>query len=57
MMLLKNGYEKLVAKVDNIGISNFFKKTNDTDKSDSQKKSSDADKKVPNTSRLVKITD
>ena len=34
-MLLKNGYEKLVAKVENIDISKFFKKINDTGKSDS----------------------
>ena len=39
-------YDKLVAKVNNIDTSGFFKKTKyDTDKSDLEKKISDADKK------------
>ena len=39
-------YDKLVAKVNNIDTSGFFRKTKyDTDKSDLEKKISDADKK------------
>ena len=48
-------YDKLVAKVNNIDISGFVLKTKyDTDKSDLVKKISDADKKIPDTSKLVK---
>ena len=48
-------YDKLVAKVNNIDISGFVLKTKyDTDKSDLEKKISDADKKIPDTSGLVK---
>ena len=47
--------DKLVAKVNNFDTSGFILKTKyDTDKSDLEKKISDADKKIPNTSRLVK---
>ena len=42
----KTVYDKLVAKVNNIDISGFVSKTEyDTDKSDLEKKISDADKK------------
>ena len=49
----------MVAKVDNIDTTGFALKTAyDTDKSDLQKKTSDADKKKnPNTSDLAKKTD
>ena len=48
-------YDKLVAKVNNIDISGCVLKTKyDTDKSDLVKKISDADKKIPDTSKLVK---
>ena len=48
-------YDKLVAKVNNIETSVFLLKTKyDTDKTDLEKKISDADKKIPNISRLVK---
>ena len=51
-------YDKLVAKVNNIDISGFVLKTKyDTDKSDLEKKISDADKKIPDTSGLVKKLD
>ena len=47
--------DKLVAKVNNIDISGFVLKTKyDTDKSDLEKKISDADKKILDTSKLVK---
>ena len=50
----KTVYDKLVAKVNNIDTSGFVLKTKYTaDKSDLEKKISDADKKIPNTSRLV----
>ena len=52
----KTKYNKLVTKVDNIDTTGFFKKTTyDTDKSDLEKKISDAEKKIPNTSDLAKI--
>ena len=54
----KTVYNKLVANVNNIDTSGFVSKTKyDTDKSDLEKKISDADKKIPNTSGLVKKTD
>ena len=47
--------DKLVAKINNIDTSGFVLKTNyETDKSYLERKISDADKKIPNTSRLVK---
>ena len=50
-------YDKLVAKVDNIDTTGFVLKTTyDTDKSDLEKKISDADKKIPDTSDLSKKT-
>ena len=54
-MLLKRLYDKLVAKVNNIDTTRFVLKTTyDTDKSDLEKKISDADKKNPDTSDLAK---
>ena len=54
-MLPKKLCGKLVAKVNNIDISGFVLKAKyDTDKSDLEKKISDADKKIPGTSGLVK---
>ena len=54
----KTVYEKLVAKVNNIDITGFVLKTTyDTDKSDLEKKISDANKKIPDTSELAKKTD
>ena len=54
----KTEYGKLVTKVDNIDTIGFVSKTKyDTDKSDLEKKISDAEKKVPNTSGLVKKAD
>ena len=51
-------YYKLVTNVNNIDTSGFVLKTKyDTDKSDLEKKISDADKKIPGTSGLVKKTD
>ena len=51
-------YEKLVTKVDNIYTTRFvIKTTYDTDESDLEKKISDADKKIPDTSHLAKKTD
>ena len=48
-------YDKLVAKVNNIDTSGFVLKTKyDTDKPDLEKKISDSDKKIPDTSGLVK---
>ena len=48
-------YDKLVAKVNNIDTSGFVLKTKyDTDKSDLEKKTCDADKKIVDTSELVK---
>ena len=46
----KTVYDKLVAKVNNIDITGFLlKNANDTDKSDLEKKISDADKIITNT--------
>ena len=51
-------YGKLVAKVNNIDTTGFVLKTTyDTDKSNLEKKISDADKKNSDTSNLVKKTD
>ena len=48
-------YDKLVAKVNNIQTSGFVLKANyDRDKLDLEKKISDGDKKVIDTSKLVK---
>ena len=48
-------YNKLVTKVNNIDTSAFVLKTKyNTDKSDLEKKFSDADKKILDTSGLVK---
>ena len=58
MLLKKTVYDKLVAKVNNIDISGFVLKTKyDTGKSDFKKKISDAKKKIPDTSGLVKKLD
>ena len=51
----KTEYNKLVTKVDNIDTIRFVLKTKyDTNKSDLEKKISDAEKKVLNTSAFVK---
>ena len=51
----KTEYNKLVTKVNNIDTRGFVLKTKyDTDKSDLEKKISDAEKKIPNTSSVVK---
>ena len=51
----KTEYDKLVSKVDNIDTTGFVLKTTyDTDKSDLEKKISDAAKKIPDTSDLAK---
>ena len=51
----KTEYNKLVTKVGNIGTAGFVFKTKiDTDKSDLEKKISDAEKKATNTSDLPK---
>ena len=51
----KTEYKKLVTKIDNIATTGFVLKTNyETDKSDLQKKISNAEKKIPDTSCLVK---
>ena len=51
----KTVYDKLAAKVNKIQTTGFvFKTKYDTDKSDLEKKISDADKKVPDTNSLVK---
>ena len=50
----KTVYDNLVAKVNNIDTTGFvLKATYDTDKSDLEKKISDADKKIPDTSDLT----
>ena len=55
----KTVYDKLAEKVNNIDTSGFVLRAKyDTDKSDlDKKKISDADKKIPDTSGLVKKTD
>ena len=51
----KTEYKKLVTKVDNIDARGFVLETKgDIDKSNLEKKISDAGKKIPNTSALVK---
>ena len=51
----KTEYNKLVTKVDNIDTTGFVLKTTyDTDKSDLEKKISDAEKKIPDTSAFGK---
>ena len=51
----KTVYDKSVAKVNNIDTSEFVLKTKyDTDKSDLENKISDGDKKIPDTSELLK---
>ena len=55
-MLSRTVYDKLVAKVNAIDTSVFVLKY-DTDKSDLEKKITDADKKIPDTSGLLKKTD
>ena len=51
----KTEYNKLVTKIDNIDTTRFVLKTKyNTDKSDLQKKTSDAEIKIPHTSGLVK---
>ena len=58
VLLKKTVWDTLVAKVNNIDISGFVLKTKyDTDKSYSEKKISDIEKKIPDTSGLVKKTD
>ena len=54
-MLSRTMYDKLVAKVNNIDAGGFVLKFKyDLDKSDFENKISDADKKIPDTSGLVK---
>ena len=54
----KTEYNKLLTKADNIDTTGFVLKTKyDTVKSDLEKKISNADKKIPDTSSLVKKTD
>ena len=51
-------YDKLITKVDNIDTTEFALKTKyDTHKADLEKKISDAEKKIPNATSLVKKTD
>ena len=51
----KTVYDKLVAKVNNLDTTgSVLKTTYDTDKSDLEKKISDADKKIPDRSDLTK---
>ena len=58
MLSKKTVYDKLSAKVNNIDSSKFVLKGKyDTDKSNLEKKISDADKKIPVNSRLVKKRD
>ena len=54
-IIKKTVYDKLVAKVNNIDTTGLVLKTTyDTDKSDLEKKISDAEKKIPDTSELGK---
>ena len=54
----KTVYDKLVPKINNIDTSGFVLKTKyDIDKSDLEKKISDADKTTPDSSGHVKKTD
>ena len=50
----KTAYDKLLAKVNNIDTSGFVLKAKYTDKSDLEKKIHHRDKKIPDTSGLVK---
>ena len=51
----KTGYDKLLNKVSAIDTSGCFKKTQyNTDKSDLETKINDAEKRIPDTSGLVK---
>ena len=51
----KTEYNKLVTKVGNIDTTGFVLKTTyNTDKSDLEKKNSDAEKKIPNSSEVDK---
>ena len=57
-VVTKTVYDKLIAKANNIDTNGFVLKTKyDTDKLDLEKKISNADKKIPDTSGLVKKTD
>ena len=54
----KTEYNKLVKKVDKLDTTEFaLKTTDDTDKLDLEKKIGDVDKKIPDTSGLVKKSD
>ena len=54
----KSEYNKLVTEVDNIDTTGFVLKTTcDTDKSDLEKKISNAEKKIPKSSDLAKKAD
>ena len=54
-VVTKTMHGKSITKVDNTDTTGFVLKTKyDTDKSDLEKKISDAEKKIPNTSALVK---
>ena len=54
----KTEYNKLATKVDNINSTRFVLKTKyNTDKSDLEKKIRNVDKKIPDTSALVKKAD
>ena len=54
----KTEYNKLAAQVDNIDTTGFVLKTKyDADKSDLEKKISDVDKKIPDTTAFVKKAD
>ena len=56
-VIKKTVYDKLVAIVNNVDTSEFALKSNyDTDQSYLEKKISDTDKEIPNTSRLVTKT-
>ena len=51
----KTAYDKLIEKVNNIDTTGFvLKTTSDTDKSDLEKKTNDADKKILDTNNLAK---
>ena len=53
-VVIRTVYDKLVTKVNNIDTTEFVLKTTfDTDKSDLEKKISDADKKIPDTNDLI----
>ena len=53
--MMKNMYDELVEKVNNINSSGFVLKNKyNTDKANLERKISDADKKIPDTSGFVK---